>query len=146
MLKCIIQDMMEAGQKASSASTTPVCAELEVEGIQAQHRLSCTRRRRSDIQSCDELLDESIDGGFFLDKQSAGAGGGDDEAAADSGVREMTARGNNCTEKADGGGADMANPSPRKKQRLRNLHLAKTMERAREQDMAVLGCWIPSVP
>lgn len=36
--------------------------------------------------------------------------------------------------------------SPRKKQRLRNLRLAKGMERAREKDIAVVGCWIPSVP
>lgn len=36
--------------------------------------------------------------------------------------------------------------SPRKKQRLRNLRLAKGMERAREKDIAVVKCWIPSVP
>eukprot|EP00752_Nemacystus_decipiens_P007203 g6448.t1 len=36
--------------------------------------------------------------------------------------------------------------SPRKKQRLRNLRLAKGMDRAREKDIAVVGCWIPSVP
>ncbi|CAM9143408.1 unnamed protein product [Choristocarpus tenellus] len=36
--------------------------------------------------------------------------------------------------------------SPWKKQRLRNLRLAKGMERARQKDIEVQGCWIPSVP
>ncbi|CAM9206801.1 unnamed protein product, partial [Laminaria digitata] len=36
--------------------------------------------------------------------------------------------------------------SPRKRQRLRNLRLAKGMERARENDIAVVRRWIPSVP
>lgn len=113
------------------------------EEIQAQQRLSYTRRRESNYQSSDEVTNETIDGAFFRDTQSSGAESG---AAADSNIQVMTARRNNYMEKANGDGADMANPSPRKKQRMRNLHLAKTMERAREQDMAVLGCWIPSVP
>lgn len=36
--------------------------------------------------------------------------------------------------------------SPRKRQRMRNLRLAKGMDKAREKDIAVMGCWIPSVP
>lgn len=133
--------MMEAGQKASPASTTPVGAELEAAG-EIQARLSCTRRRQSNVQSLEELPNESIDGSLFRDSQSSGAESG---VAADSNVPAMTTKGNNYMKNARDC-ADMANSSPRKKQRLRNLHLAKTMERAREQDKAVLGCWIPSVP
>ncbi|CAM9165634.1 unnamed protein product [Ectocarpus sp. 6 AP-2014] len=49
-------------------------------------------------------------------------------------------------EEKEEGGEVAPITSPRKKQRLRNLRLAKGMERAREKDIAVVGCWIPSVP
>ncbi|CAN0251393.1 unnamed protein product, partial [Ectocarpus fasciculatus] len=72
--------------------------------------------------------------------EARGGGGGSGSGAGAGGEGEEE-------EKGEGEGGEVAPiTSPRKKQRLRNLRRAKGMERAREKDIAVVGCWIPSVP
>lgn len=107
-------------------------------------------------------------GGFFLGGGSPGRdddGDPDANVGGDTGSDTVSGSGGDRRSLAvdarqdgdvgiDGGGArgagagadDSLISSPRKKQRLRNLRLAKGMERAREKDIGIVGCWIPSVP
>lgn len=144
ILKRLIQDMMEAGQKATEARRVG-----EKNG--ETRALQRWRRRRRD-QEDDSSAQNG--GGFFLDKGSSS--GGDTDASVDGGYCEGTSEGDEQprvdAQHKDGGGNagvgmdDELISSPRKRQRLRNLRLAKGMERARENDIAVVGRWIPSVP
>lgn len=72
--------------------------------------------------------------------QSNGVGDDDGGAGGEGPLRRKGSRG------YDDSDNDTLLTSPRKKQRLRNLRLAKGMDRARDNDIAVVGCWIPSVP
>lgn len=145
ILKRLIQDMMEAGEEATEARRVG-----EKYGETRASPRRCLRRRRRDQEDDDSTQNS---GGFFLDR---GSSEGDPDASVDGGGREGTSEGDEQlrvdTQHEGGGGNAGVGPdeglisSPRKKQRLRNLRLAKGMERAREKDIAVVGCWIPSVP
>lgn len=146
ILKRLIQDMMEAGEEAAEARRVG-----EKEGETRASPRRCLRRRRRRDQEDNDSAQTS--GGFFLDR---GSSEGDPDANVDSGGREGTSEGDEQlkvdTQHEGGGGNAGVGPddelisSPRKRQRLRNLRVAKGMERAREKDIAVLGRWIPSVP
>ena len=146
MLKRLVQDMMEAEAVLVDGRSENEDATTATRGTPRQQQLG--GRSGDDGDESQSVLDG--DGGFFLDERSAEARATADlgRSGADSGVRAAATmtRGDGGTgggkEEDNGGGV----ASPRKKQRLRNLRVAKTMEHAREQDMAVLGCWIPSVP
>lgn len=141
ILKRLIQDMMEAGQEATEARRV---GEREGE----RHAWERQRRRR------DQANGSSVPNGgvFFLDRGSSG----DPDASVDGDCREGTSEGGGQlgvdAQHKDDDGITGVGPddelisSPRKRQRLRNLRLAKGMERARENDIAVVGRWIPSVP
>lgn len=136
---------MEAGQAATDARRV-----VEEEG---DTPTSQERRRRRRNQADDEDLAKNS-GGFFLDRGSSEA---DPDASVDGGCRTgTTSEGDRQlevdTQQEGGGGSrgvgadDDLIASPRKRQRLRNLRVAKGMDRAREDDIAVVRRWIPSVP
>lgn len=132
---------MEGGQEATET--------MRVGKREGETRASQRQRRRRD-QADEGSVPNS--GGFFLDR---GSSEGDPDESIGGGCREGTSEGDEqprVDAQHKGGGNTGVGPddelisSPRKRQRLRNLRLAKGMERARENDIAVVGRWIPSVP
>ncbi|CAN0256754.1 unnamed protein product [Scytosiphon promiscuus] len=155
----------ETGEKQGTTQTPP--------NPRCRRRSSSSSGRDRPDQQRDGVSlpdDESI-GGFFLGQDEtpedhgcedgAGAGNGGSGGGNDDGDVVRRRRTVDSTQQGDGGsgraaaaaaaeggadGGDTPITTPRKKQRLRNLRVAKGMDRAREKDIAVVGCWIPSVP
>lgn len=160
ILKGLIQDMMDTGddghattspslhstnqqQKADLASTRNKTGgnEDEITGNDDTVVVRRRRVRRNPDQSdpVDEDKEEGA-GGYFL-----GVRDNDDDAEGHPAGQEVSGGGRG----SDGGSGKVDNDgliSPRKKQRLRNLHVAKVMGKARGKDISVMPPWIPSVP
>lgn len=129
VLKAIIRDMMDSDQASKTSASAvehggnlSIKCDLPGAAATVAGRSDGERRRSA----------ESTEGGFLPDQE--GCDGEIDSPARDG------ASGKNRPEE-DGGVI-----SPRKRQRLRNLRVAKGMDKAREKDIEVVGCWIPSVP
>ena len=146
ILRRLIEDMMEAGQGATVARQV---FEEKVDAPSSQQRW---RRRRRDQADDEDSAQKG--GGFFLDRESSEA---DPDEGIDGNYRKGATSGGDeqlevDTQQEGGvgdGGVGVGDgliASPRKRQRLRNLRVAKGMDRARENDIAVVKRWIPSVP
>lgn len=156
ILKGLIQDMMNVSHNPTTATPSKHAATAGSSagdgpgsGADSCSKVSRTARRGQDEQAGADVDEDG--GGFFLDHDrhtfdaedrqggaaGSGAGGCDDGDDGDA-----------CSGGGEGSGGIEREVliSPRKKQRLRNLRLAKGMDRAREQDITVVRRWIPSVP
>lgn len=135
ILKGLIQDMMDVCDR-SAADATAAASSLE----------SAANQRQPEKSALGTVVEQGA-GGFFLDHDQ-GKSDADERGAEDS--KGEGARGAAIGLDESGGGGESGDGgaliSPRKRQRLRNLRLAKGMGQAREQNISVVRQWISSVP